>query len=299
MITNADDYLQDEIIGEKITPNIILVQGLAPDPEQLVLKKKRKSTKFVDFLKFQNERRFYHHLSNKDCQHMRAPDMYKLVPGQALFMEYIKGTVIEDFCSSQFVAAYVEFQHQEIPEEPVIDFFNQTFRGFDYKVAGVAVCTISRKESPQLAWRITKAYRSFKKAQPKLQIKYWQHGDLHHRNILKTDEGHLYMIDYENCFYTRRWPVCEIFGECIQCEENGIEFHPDLFRMYWNSLPKDSPILQLDLELQLEFAMLRKAIHVILQSKFPFRKNYYKQFLEQKLQSPEFHKWSRSIVAQL
>lgn len=299
MTTDADDYFKCEVVGEKITPNIILVQGLAPDPNQLVLKKNRKSTKFVDFLKFQNERRFYDHLSKMECVHMRAPDMYKMVPGQSLFMEYIKGTVIEDFRCPQFVASYVEFHHQEIPLEPVIDFFNQTFRGFDYKIAGVAVLTISRKESSQLAWRIAKTYRSFKYAQPKMSTRYWQHGDLHHRNVLRTDEGYLYMIDFENCFFTRRWPICEIFGECIQCDEYGIKFNPELFKMYWNALPKNSPIFQLDLELQLEFAMLRKAIHVILQSKYPFRKNYYKQFLEQKLQRSEFHKWSSSVLSKL
>src|SRR5690625_2515980 len=104
MITNADDYVQNESVGEKITPNIILVQGLAPDPNQLVLKKNRKSTKFVDFLKFQNEKRFYHHLSNKDCEYIKAPEMFKLVPGKALFMEYIHGTVIDNFISPQFVS---------------------------------------------------------------------------------------------------------------------------------------------------------------------------------------------------
>ena len=298
MISNADDYLKQEIVGERrITPNIVLVQGLMPDPQQLILRKKRKSSRLVDFLKFQNERRFYNHLSQIDCKHMRAPELYTLIPGRALFMEYVEGTVIEDFISKEFVSAYVEFQHQEIPEDPVIDWLNQTFRGFDYKIAGVAMITMSRRESPGLAWKIMKEYKQIRAAQPELQEKYWQHGDLHHRNVLRTYDGNLYIIDFENCIFTRRWPLCEILGECIQCEENGIEFHPELFHLYWNALPGNSPIFKLDLQLQLEFAMLRKAIHVILQSKYAFRKNYYKQFLEEKLQNREFHKWSQSILA--
>src|SRR5699024_5393092 len=160
MITNVEEFFKEGIVGERtITPNIVLVQGLLPDPKQLILRKKRKSIKFVDFLKFQNERRFYNHLSKADCKHMRAPELYTIIPGKALFMEYVEGTVIEDFISEEFVSAYVEFQHQEIPEDPVIDWMNQTFRGFDYKIAGVAMITISRRESSSLAWKIMKEYK--------------------------------------------------------------------------------------------------------------------------------------------
>lgn len=299
MIPSKVDWIEINKFGDsnKIASNLVLVRGNTST--QLVLKKARKSSSFVDFLKFQNELRFYRYFSQADLKYLKVPQVYDFIPGKAIFMEYLEGGAISDFHIPEFVPAYIEFQHQNIPYNSVIDKLNQSFRGFDYKVGGVALLTVSRQESLNLALRIAKVYLRCCAEQPQLNRKYWQHGDLHRRNIIMGEDKNLYFIDFENCFFTRRWPLCEVFGECIQCEEGGIQFHPELFLMYWESLPIDSPLLKLDLALQLRFAMLRKAVHVILQSKFEFRKNYYRQFLNEKLVDKALHDWSHSVIAGL
>lgn len=284
-------------LGKEITSNLVLVPGNMP--YQLVLRKTRKSNGFIDFLKFQNEMRIYMFLSDHPTQHLNTPQVYDEIPGKALFMEYLSGTSISDFKTPQFISAYVEFQHQDIPISPVLDLLNQSLRGFDYKIGGVALLTLSRRESTAFAFRILKTYREFCSVQYLLKRRYWQHGDLHKRNVIVTQDKKVFIIDFENSFFTRKWPLCEIFGECIQCEEEGIVFSPELFQLYWKSLPKDSPIFELDLELQLKFAMLRKAVHVILQSKFEFRRNFYRQFLQEKLIGHVFQEWSCSVLSEV
>lgn len=297
MIPSKVDSSDPEKSGAKveIAGNLVLVQGKTPN--QIVLKKTRKSGSFVIFLKFQNELRFYSFFSKANLQYLKVPRVYGVNPGKAIYLEYLKGAVIPNFKLPEFVPAYVEFQHLDIPHNPVIDRINQSFRGFDYKIGGVALLTLSRRESLKLAFKITQIYLECHDQQPALERKYWQHGDLHRRNVIRGEDNILYFIDFENCFYTKKWPLCEILGECIVCEEDGIQFHPELFLMYWKSLPTDSPLLKLDLALQLRFAMLRKALHVILQSQFEFRRNYYRQFLREKLVDKEFHDWSRSVLS--
>lgn len=283
--------------GKKITSNLKLVPGNMPF--QVVLRKTRKSGSFIDFLKFHNEMRIYRFLSNNPNQDLHYPEVYNQIQGKALFIEFLRGSSIANFKDPQFASAYVAFQHQDIPVNPVLDFLNQSLRGFDYKIGGVALFTLARQESFGLALKVVKTYNEFCKGQYPLTKRYWQHGDLHRRNVIVTEDNTVYLIDFENCFFTKKWPLCEIFGECIQCEEGGIVFYPELFQLYWKALPKDSPIFNLDLDLQLKFAMLRKAVHVILQSKFEFRRSFYKQFLEEKLESNDFQNWSHSILSRV
>lgn len=45
--------------------------------------------------------------------------------------------------------------------------------------------------------------------------------------------------------------------------------------------------------------MLRKAVYVILQSKFEFIKNFYKHFLEEKLVNHDSQHWSCSVLSRV
>lgn len=205
-------------------------------------------------------------------------------------MEYIKKSDKYPVRNKDFISAYLEFQRIKPPRNILLDLYNQTFRGFFYRTFIVSIITLSNKVDSYIAFKSVLLFAILNLKENKLSRKYWIHGDINRNNYFNNTKGDLYFIDFENMFYTRKWPFAEIIGKGFKYQ-NAITFNPSLINGYLNQIEDDLIIGKLSFYYQIRFASLHKSIHEIAQTKGSEKRKMYTDFLKIVLDEEKFKKW--------
>src|SRR5690606_27682437 len=102
--------------------------------------------------------------------------------------------------------------------------------------------------------------------------------------------GKLYFIDFENTFYTTKWPLVELISNSI-IYTNKIEFNNSYLNVYFKNLPADSELWNIDLYKQCRFAVISHSIAVIAQTKWPGKKKDFIDLLNIGLDKKRMRVW--------
>lgn len=174
-----------------------------------------------------------------------------------------------------------------------LDYYNQVFRGYYYRVLIVTIVTLHKKVNWRTVLKAAQLFFKLNRQQQTLKRKYWVHGDLNNRNFFKNTKGELYFIDFENIFYTRKWPLAELFSKCFWFDEEKeiICFNPDILFIYLRGLKNDSEIKKLNLSLHCKFGLLFQCTKEIAQTKIPAKRAIYEELLNTCLNDEDFKEW--------
>jgi hypothetical protein len=279
---------------KEIKENIKLIEYKG---ELFIHKGKRdKERNILEKLRFTNEKRIYKALDEGIFLFLKFPT-HKIDPVKGiLVLEYVNKSDEFPVEKKDFISAYLELQKIQPAYNPLLDFYNQTFRGFFYRTFCVSFITLRKKVNFRIALETMLLLTSLNLKENKLSKKYWIHGDLNENNYFNTSHGDLYFIDFENMFYTKKWPFAEIIAMGFKFEDSII-FNPSLIFEYLNQNKNDSIVKKIDLFNQIRYASLLKSIHEIAQTKSIRKRETYTDFLKIVLNKKEFKVWYQINVS--
>jgi thiamine kinase-like enzyme len=124
---------------------------------------------------------------------------------------------------------------------------------------------------------------------------YLLHGDLTDKNVFYSKKnGGLYFIDFENIFFTKKWPLAEVVAKCFVYDEDErvLHFKIQFLSEYLNKLKQlNNDFYKIDVRQQVRFAVLHRCIHVIAHSKLVNKKKDYIDLLSMCLSQNSFNAW--------
>lgn len=262
-----------------------------------ILKGKRKEERnILEKLRFVNEKRFYIAFSKNRFAHLNIPE-FEIDEHNNLLLEYIEADRSRKTNLAEFIASYQELQRLTPEKNLILDTYNQALRAYGYRISVVTLFTLRKKAGLKKALKVLQLYYSLNRKQPAMARKYWVHGDLNDSNFFYNKEHQLYFIDFENMFYTRRWPLAEIFTKCFTYYiDDSLDFNPKLLKLYLEQLDDNSEVKHLSLYLQCRFGLLLQSIREIAQTKNEVRREKYLQFLDIALDDKMFRNWFNTNI---
>lgn len=286
-----ENFNSEYTLFSKIKNNVFVVE--TQKKEKRILKKKRKfRLNLFDALRFNNEYRMYHHLSKLHSPKLNVPRIYEGRSKDEIVMDYLRNDETRKLDLQEFVISYLHLQNLDIPEDRLLDSYNQLSRGFFYRIFGVSIATLSKKVNYRLCLESLWLYTRLSFFTRSMNRKYWFHGDLNKNNFFYNKrDGQLYFIDFENMFYTEKWPLAEIISRAFEYREGTVIFNIDWVQKYFDNLDKNSEIRKISIRRQFRFALLHHSIHEIAQTKQKNKRKQYIQLLKTTLDPDQFHQW--------
>lgn len=259
----------------------------------IVKGKRKKERNILERLRFLNEKRLYTTFTKGTFQYLNIPDSKVEENNQNLLLEYIEKGDNQVINLKNFVLSYQELQQINPSKNIFLDYYNQIFRGYFYRTNIVSLFTLRKKINVELVTKTLKLFFLLILKQQKFKKKYWVHGDLNNSNFFLSKTGQLYFIDFENMFYTRKWPLAEIFSKCFTFDNDDLElnFSPELLWIYLGEVEESSELTSIDLLLQCRFGLLLQCIREIAQTKIPKKKSSYLALLRICLSDNDFNNW--------
>lgn len=270
----------------KIKKNVFLVKHSS---DKYILKQKRKS--ILNKLRYLNEVRIYQTLNNGKFNYLNAARAYNDKITRNLVLEFIEMETDKQQVKRQdFINAYQELQQIKPKKSFILDLYNKYFLGYHYKILMVSIFTISRKVNWKVSLKIILTFLELNSSNLLLSNRYWKHGDLHGQNYFYDITGKLYFIDFENMFYTRKWPLVEIITHCISYK-NKIYFCNDTLSLYLKNIPPNSELWDIDLYKQCQLALMSHSIAVIAHTKMKKKHMAFTDLLNLSLDGDQMEKW--------
>jgi hypothetical protein len=256
---------------------------------------KTKSSGFFKKLTQQNEIEFYKNINAK-FQHLQIPKYYGICSDNKLVIEFIEGEKNKKAPADIFVPAYLEFQ--KIPETPA-PFFNfkyRLLRGFSYRVCSVSIVTLSRKISFKKILKILYLFLLLNFQQKRFKKTFRLHGDLQWKNMMKNHDNKLALIDFENTFITKKWPLAEITRLSFFFNGKNIEFSDAYLLMYLEHIESNTSLKGECLKRQIRFGVLQNSIAQFVQANGAQKRTEYKKLLNMVLDEKKFNQWYISHI---
>lgn len=286
-----ENFKSDYTLYSIIKNNVFVVE--TEKKEKRILKTRRKfRLNFVDSLRFHNEYRMYQYLSKQHSPQLNVPQIYEGRGKNEILMDYLRNDETRKLDLQEFVISYLHLQRLEIPVDVLLDSYNQISRGFFYRIFGVSIATLRKKVSYRVCLESLWVYLKLSFSTKSMSRKYWIHGDLNKNNFFYNKrDGQLYFIDFENMFYTEKWPLAEIISKGFDHRNGQVIFDINWVQNYFDNLETSSEIRQVSLQKQFRFALLHHSIHEIAQTKVPGKRKQYTQLLKICLDRKLFSKW--------
>lgn len=291
MVQNCLENLDIKPEAKKsiIKKNVVLIEQ---DNQRFILKERRlKEKNFFQRFRFFNELRVYAALRNRKLQDLKVPKSYIEDQAKSLLLEFIEIDKTKTIDLQTFIRSYIELQQIKVERKLFLDLYSKVFLSYFYRVCVVSLITIRKKVNLTTALKSIKLYIKLSARKEKYNQKYWIHGDLHGNNYFKDKNNTLYFIDFENMFYTRKWPMTEIIGKCFVFSNDKVDFSSKYLKAYLNEFYNGNQINHKSLFLEFRFGLLHHAIHQIAQTNSPLKREAYLNLLHKCLNFQKFQEW--------
>ena len=292
------------ITAKNVTSLRSNVAVIETEHNQKSIIKRIRNSKWSNWLnkhRFYNELRIYKTINAHQFKHLNAPALIE-AGDRYMILQFVEKDPENKTKTKEFLHAYYEMQTLKVPTDFWFDFKNQLVRGFLYKGVIVPLLTLTRHLKITTVARMIFLFLSMQWKSKKLKNGYWLHGDLTMQNIYHNKEdGKLYFLDFENLFYTRKWPLIEVVQKCYWLKCGGYGFHVDtkVLYQYLNITKSGSPELgQLSLKDQFRFSILMNSISNIAIAKSKIKRDTYIMLLNIILNKKSFDNWYRSNVVE-
>ena len=295
VITLKEDYGVEAKNIISLRDNVAVIEN--ESDEKSILKKRRSAAenKWINDHRFNNELRIYKALSQNTFHYLNTP---KLINYSEDFMilQFIEKKPHSKITVKDFVKAYIELQTIKVESNFKLDKINQFFRGFYYKGILISLFTISKHFTISERFKILSLFIKLNSRSKRLNNKYWLHGDITSNNIYHNiQDDKIYFLDFENLFYTRRWPLIEIIQRCVWLNKdiNGFTVNNVYLTQYLKYANADvrKDIITLDLKLQYRFSLLMLCISIIAMAKGKYKRKHYRNLLKIVINSNKFDLW--------
>ena len=258
------------------------------------------TNKWIDKHRFQNELRIYKQLNEKQFKILNSPKLYAN-SDQHMVIQFVEKDPNLRTKSYEFVRAYCEMQTIDVPKDFGFDFKNQLVRGFLYRGLVIPLFTLSKHLKALSILKMVLLYLKLELSVKKLTNRYWLHGDLTNQNVYHNlQDGKLYFLDFENLFYTRKWPLIEIIQKCIWLKDGGYGFVIDLKKLkYYLDIVKDynrQDLTHINMQKQFRFALLMTSINSIAIAKSKIKRESFIQLLNILIDTKAYHTWFSKFI---
>ncbi len=286
------------ITANKVTSlrsNVAIVE--TEGNEKTILKKirKSKSSNFLNRHRFFNELRIYKVIQKNRHTYFHAPELIDFGPDH-MILQYVKRCDKENIRLSEFIKAYYEMQTLNVPFNFWFDLKNQSIRGFYYRGLIVPLFTLTRHLKIKKVAAIIFQFLKLSLKTKKCTNRYWLHGDLTSHNVYyNVTDNKLYFLDFENLFYTRKWPFLEIIQRCFWLKDGGYDFHVDMkyLNFYLNhaTIKGSQDFTFINLENQIRFCLLMTSIQNIAIAKSKIKRDSFKLLLDISLDNTSYKRF--------
>lgn len=253
---------------------------------------KEKPGGFIGKLRHRNEYFFYRN-GRSAFKHFSIPELIGTCPDKRFIINYVKGEKFIQVPADILIPGYIEFQNIK---ERSASFFNYIFRlsgGFFYRICLVSIFTLSRKINVLITFKVLQLYYLLNLRQKKFNKSFRIHGDLRWSNMIKSTENELVLIDFENTYTTKKWPLSELMGFSFSFIDRNLKFSEAYLLSYLRHLDPGTQdqIMRNCLKRQIRFGILQYSIAQIAQTKGERKKKAYHNLLETVLDRQEFENW--------
>ena len=264
--------------------------------------KRIRNSRFSNWLnkhRFYNELRIYKAINAHQFTYLNAPQLIQ-VGERHMVLQFVERDAATKTKTKEFLQAYYEMQTLKVPKNFWFDLKNQLVRGFYYKGVLVPLLTLTRHLKITTVVRMIFLFLTMQLKSKKLANRYWLHGDITMHNVYHNiEDGKLYFLDFENLFYTRKWPLIEIVQKCFWLQNGGYGFHVNtkVLQQYLNLAKEATPELSsLSLKAQFRFTILMNCISNIAIAKSKIKRESYIMLLNIVLYKKSFDNWYHSNV---
>ena len=290
------------ITAKNVTSLRSNVAVIETEHNQKTIIKRIRNSRFSNWLnkhRFYNELRIYKAINAHQFKHLHAPELIQ-VGDRHMVLQFVEKDEATKTKTKEFLQAYYEMQTLNVPKDFWFDFKNQLVRGFYYKGVVVPLLTLSRHLKITTVFKMIFLFLTMQWKSKKLANRYWLHGDITSHNVYHNmQDGKLYFLDFENLFYTRKWPLIEIIQKCFWLQNGGYGFHVNtkMLQQYLNITKEETPeINQLSLKQQFRFSLLINCISNIAIAKSKIKRESYIMLLNILLNKKSFDNWYSTDV---
>lgn len=275
--------------------NVAIVETEEKGKTILKTIRKTKTGNLINKFRFNNELRIYKALQSSKFDHLHTPELIQC-SNRHMVLQYVEKMPGQKPKIQDFVRSYYEMQTLAVPQNRWFDFLNQLVRGLVYKGLAVPLFILTKHIGIANVGRVMGLFLKMHLTRQKTKNRYWLHGDLTSHNIYyNVEDGKLYFLDFENLFYTRKWPLLEIAQRCFWLQDGGYGFtvDPTYLKLYLDMARKKgrNELLQLDFKKQFRFSMLMVCISNMAIAKGKVKRDSFKMLLKTVLDKKTFEAW--------
>lgn len=169
----------------------------------------------IDRFRFKNEIRIYKVFQKSHFDFLHIPKLFSAGKDYIL-IEFVERDESKNVTEKDFVRGYYEFQNMHIPGSLKFDLFNQLTRGVWYRGIVVPILSLSKHVGFRKSLQAVALFLKLHLQTKRYKNKYWLHGDVAVRNMYYQQQTNdLFFIDFENVYFTRKWPLLEIIQRCF------------------------------------------------------------------------------------
>jgi phosphotransferase family enzyme len=142
-----------------------------------------------------------------------------------------------------------------------------------------------------------------RRRQSRLAREYAIHGDFSQTNTLVGDDGTLYVIDFTDTFFDRRWPLVDIVRYATKCNDRDVLVDVEPIRSYLQVISDfdgGNLISRMNLSAQVRIALLRQALWTLAaRGSISLRKRWEVFLQDVVLDDKAYCAWYRETFAEL
>jgi hypothetical protein len=172
-----------------------------------------------------------------------------------------------------------------------------------YGIVRRSLGTVLRTIGARAALRCIACAFKERRRQARLPQEYAVHGDFNRTNTLVGTDGTLYVIDFTDTYFDRRWPLVDIIRYATKCDDRDVLLDLEPVRSYLqviSDFDRGNLISRMNLSAQVRIALLRQALWTLAaRGSIGLRKRWEVFLQDVVLDDKAYRAWYRDTFAAL